>query len=87
MMKELFRTAVRAYQYLVSPVFGRHCRFEPSCSQYLLDAIEEKGLGKGFALGVWRIFRCQPLSKGGWDPVIKKRERGFCRKHNSAEGR
>jgi len=45
------------------------CRFEPSCSRYALDALERHGALKGALLAVWRVLRCNPLSKGGYDPV------------------
>ena len=60
---------IRAYQKVLSPVFGRNCRYHPSCSHYTYEAIEIHGAGKGSWLGVKRIGRCQPLYKGGFDPV------------------
>lgn len=61
--------AIRAYQRLVSPFLPPSCRFTPSCSQYTIEAIERYGLLKGGAMGLWRIMRCHPFSKGGVDPV------------------
>ena len=46
----------------------RVCRFTPSCSQYMLEALQRFGL-KGMLLGSWRLLRCQPVSRGGYDPV------------------
>ncbi len=46
-----------------------YCRFQPSCSQYTIDAIKKKGLIKGMLMGTWRILRCNPWNKGGHDPV------------------
>jgi putative membrane protein insertion efficiency factor len=64
---------IRAYQRLLSPLLGAHCRFEPSCSQYAVHAIQEHGSIKGTLLAVWRILRCNPLTKGGQiDPVPEK---------------
>ena len=60
---------VKAYQYVLSPLLGSNCRYYPTCSSYTIEAIKLHGAGKGFALGVWRIMRCNPLSKGGYDPV------------------
>lgn len=63
---------IRAYQILLSPLLGQHCRFYPSCSQYTLEAIQEWGLVKGIWLGTKRISRCHPLNEGGIDPVPKR---------------
>lgn len=63
--------AVRAYQMLVSPFIPRVCRFEPSCSQYAIDAIRTKGPLVGMLLSCWRVLRCNPFCKGGYDPVEK----------------
>jgi putative membrane protein insertion efficiency factor len=60
---------IRGYQLFISPLLGSRCRFYPSCSAYAIEAIEKKGLIKGFFLAVWRILRCNPLSRGGYDPV------------------
>jgi len=60
---------VRVYQRAISPMLGPHCRFEPTCSEYLIRALRKCGLIKGLALGVWRILRCNPFCKGGYDPV------------------
>ena len=59
---------VRAYQWLISPLLGRHCRFEPSCSQYFIGAVRKHGAIRGAAKGVWRICRCHPWHPGGYDP-------------------
>jgi len=58
---------VRGYQYLLGPILGGRCRFEPSCSEYSVLALKRYGLVKGSGLTVWRICRCQPLCKGGVD--------------------
>lgn len=60
---------VRSYQKVLSPIFGGRCRYYPSCSHYTYEAIEIHGAAKGTWLGVKRIGRCQPLYKGGFDPV------------------
>jgi putative membrane protein insertion efficiency factor len=57
------------YRLLLSPIFGRFCRFQPTCSRYFADALRTRGLATGFALGVRRIARCHPLGGSGWDPV------------------
>jgi putative membrane protein insertion efficiency factor len=65
---------VRLYQRTISPILvavsgGGICRFDPSCSQYTIDAIAKYGPFKGTWLGVCRISRCHPFNKGGYDPV------------------
>ena len=60
---------VRAYQLLLSPFAGGACRFQPSCSDYAIGAIETHGLGRGLWLAVRRVSRCHPLARPGIDPV------------------
>ncbi|MGH8657801.1 MAG: membrane protein insertion efficiency factor YidD [Gammaproteobacteria bacterium] len=60
---------IRGYQYWISPLLGRHCRFWPSCSEYARQAIERYGLWRGGWLGVKRVCRCHPWHPGGYDPV------------------
>jgi putative membrane protein insertion efficiency factor len=60
---------VRAYQLLISPLLPPACRFTPSCSQYMIEAIQKKGFVVGVLKGLWRLLRCNPLCKGGYDPV------------------
>lgn len=60
---------VRAYQAALGPVLGGHCRFQPTCSNYAIDAIRNCGPIKGLRLAVWRVLRCHPLAKGGYDPT------------------
>lgn len=62
---------IRAYQVTVSPYLGNVCRFEPSCSQYMYEALQRKGLIKGLWLGIRRLLRCHPFNAGGYDPVPK----------------
>lgn len=59
---------VRLYQLLLSPLLGRHCRFQPSCSNYFIQAVRKYGPLKGALLGLWRIGRCHPFNPGGHDP-------------------
>lgn len=63
---------VRFYQIAISPLLGSNCRFTPSCSQYMLEALREHGLIKGLYLGIHRILRCHPWGGSGADPVPKK---------------
>lgn len=60
---------VEVYQAALSPVIGRHCRFRPTCSNYFIEAVEKRGAFVGTLKGLWRICRCNPLCKGGYDPV------------------
>jgi len=68
-MKKIFIYFIEKYQKYISPIFGKHCKFYPSCSEYTKQAIEKYGLFKGSFLGIKRIIRCNPFSKGGYDPV------------------
>jgi uncharacterized protein len=63
---------VKLYQGLVSPYLTDSCRYNPTCSQYMVEAIETWGPFKGFYLGIKRILRCHPWGSTGWDPVPKK---------------
>lgn len=64
---------IRIYQQTLSPIIGRNCRFTPSCSEYTIEAIKEYGSFKGWIMGVKRILRCNPFCKGGYDPVLKRK--------------
>jgi len=67
MIKKLILKSIKFYQTLVSPVFGRVCRFYPSCSQYSYIAIKKYGVVKGLWKGLKRILRCHPWNVGGVD--------------------
>ncbi len=64
----LLIAAVRLYQIFLSPVFGRQCRFLPTCSQYFILAVQKYGAMRGALRGVRRICRCHPFHPGGYDP-------------------
>ena len=68
-MKKLLIALLRAYQYAISPLLGRSCRYFPSCSEYAVDAVQKYGAIKGGWLGVKRVCRCHPWHPGGYDPV------------------
>lgn len=64
-----FIVLIRLYQTFISPLLPRTCRFYPSCSRYMIEALRKKGPIIGLYMGIWRIIRCNPLSEGGYDPV------------------
>ena len=68
-MKAVLLLVLRGYKRFVSPVLPRACRFEPTCSEYMYQAIERKGVLKGLWLGIRRLVRCHPFCAGGYDPV------------------
>jgi putative membrane protein insertion efficiency factor len=68
-MQRLLTALIRAYQYVLSPLLGQHCRFTPSCSHYAVQAIERYGSLHGGWLAIKRIGRCHPWHAGGHDPV------------------
>jgi putative membrane protein insertion efficiency factor len=75
-MKTLRRLAllpIRLYQRLISPALGQRCRYYPSCSEYAAQAIGRFGILRGLILAGWRLLRCNPLSRGGFDPVENQR--------------
>lgn len=59
---------VRCYQVCISPLLGASCRYQPTCSQYMIAAIEKYGAIRGILRGLWRILRCHPFCRGGFDP-------------------
>jgi uncharacterized protein len=64
---------IRAYQRWISPALGPRCRYYPTCSQYAIDAIDQVGPVRGLILAGWRLLRCNPFSKGGFDEVSDRR--------------
>lgn len=72
MMKKLLLKFIHFYQTAVSPHTKPKCKYYPTCSQYTYEAIEIHGAFKGVLMGIWRILRCNPWSKGGYDPVPEK---------------
>jgi putative membrane protein insertion efficiency factor len=72
-VKKLFIFPIRIYQRYLSPLLGKNCRFEPTCSHYTVEAIEQWGVLKGGWMGLRRIMRCHPWGGLGYDPVPKKK--------------
>ncbi|AGF49451.1 membrane protein insertion efficiency factor YidD [Candidatus Kinetoplastidibacterium galati] len=68
-MQNVLITLIKLYKYLISPLIGKQCRFNPSCSTYAIDAINKYGNIKGVYLTILRILRCNPFFKGGNDKI------------------
>lgn len=68
-MKRLLIGLLRFYQYAISPLLGRRCRYFPTCSEYAVEAVQKHGAMKGGWLGLKRVCRCHPWHPGGYDPV------------------
>ena len=68
-MGTILIAGISVYQRFLSPLLGNNCRFQPSCSQYAVEAIRKYGAMRGSAYAIWRIARCQPFCTGGHDPV------------------
>ena len=60
---------IRTYKLVISPLLPSACRFHPTCSEYMKDAIEKHGVWKGVGMGLRRLSRCHPFHEGGFDPV------------------
>ncbi|MBA3012868.1 MAG: membrane protein insertion efficiency factor YidD [Proteobacteria bacterium] len=69
MTKQLLLIFIKFYQFFISPLTGRNCRYYPTCSAYAFEAVAKHGSLKGIALAVKRILRCHPFHAGGYDPV------------------
>jgi putative membrane protein insertion efficiency factor len=68
-MRNVFILLIRGYKKLISPLLPPSCRFYPTCSEYSIQALEKHGVIKGGIKSIWRILRCNPLTKGGYDPI------------------
>ena len=74
MIKKFLIKTIKLYQLILSPLLGSNCRFEPTCSQYFIEAVEMNGVLKGFVMGIKRLLKCHPWHPGGFDPVCKKHQ-------------
>lgn len=71
-MKKIIIFLLKAYKKIISPIisiFGFNCKYYPTCSEYMVQAVEKYGVIKGVLLGTKRILKCNPFSKGGYDPL------------------
>ena len=73
-LKKLLLSLINIYRKYISPLFPPSCRFQPTCSQYALDAIDRFGTIRGGYLAIKRILRCHPFHKGGYDPIPSSSE-------------
>ena len=73
-MKKIIIYLIKFYQITLSPLLGSNCRFQPTCSQYMIEAINLHGVLKGLSLGFKRVSKCHPLGSKGYDPVPRKKE-------------
>jgi putative membrane protein insertion efficiency factor len=71
-MKRILLALIRGYKKHLSPHLGNHCRFSPTCSEYACEAISTHGSAKGLLLAIWRLLRCNPFGKAGYDPPPEK---------------
>lgn len=68
-IRQIFLAPLSFYKVCINPLLPNSCIYTPSCSAYMRQAIERRGVAVGIVLGIWRIMRCGPFSKGGYDPV------------------
>ena len=71
--KNFFIKLIKLYQFIISPLLGTKCRFVPSCSNYAIQSIEEKGVVKGIYFSLRRVLKCHPFGGSGYDPVNKNK--------------
>jgi putative membrane protein insertion efficiency factor len=72
-MKAALEQILKLYKRLVSPLLPPACRYVPTCSEYAAEAVARHGVVRGTMLACWRLLRCNPLARGGFDPVPKKK--------------
>ena len=85
LLSKLLIGLVNIYRYLISPIIGPRCRFYPTCSNYMIEAIQLHGPIKGTWLGLKRLGRCHPYNEGGYDPVPGTCGHQSCSKQGVAE--
>ena len=72
-LKTFFISLIKFYKIFISPFLGANCRYIPTCSDYAIQAIEQKGIIKGIYISFKRVLRCHPFGSSGYDPVSNKR--------------
>ena len=75
MLQKIVIFPIRMYQYLISPLLGKNCRHEPTCSNYMTEAVKEWGVFKGIWLGLLRLSKCHPWGTTGYHPVVKNKKK------------
>jgi uncharacterized protein len=80
-MKQWAIWVLHFYKRLISPLLPASCRFVPSCSEYATEAVARHGVIRGAGLAMWRLMRCNPFSRGGYDPVPRSRADMACGHH------
>jgi len=68
-MRKALIYLIKGYQKFISPMFPPSCRFYPTCSNYAIESLNKYGIFKGGLKAIWRILRCNPFNKGGYDPA------------------
>ncbi|MDX8389771.1 MAG: membrane protein insertion efficiency factor YidD [Mariprofundaceae bacterium] len=84
-MKKIVLVLIHFYRYVISPFLPMRCIYYPSCSHYMIEAIEEHGLLRGVFMGSTRLLRCHPFAQGGYDPVPNHCLDSTCSSHKVLE--
>ena len=85
MLSKLLIGLVRLYQKYLSPLLGSNCRYTPTCSEYMIEAIRIHGAIKGTWMGLCRIARCNPFGGSGYDPVPPRKEKNKKKNNSNSE--
>jgi putative membrane protein insertion efficiency factor len=72
-MKTVILTLLRGYKWAISPLLPPSCRYVPTCSEYAAEAVDRYGVLRGSVMAIWRVLRCHPFVRGGYDPVLLDR--------------
>jgi len=82
--KNLVLLLLRAYKWAISPLFLPACRYVPTCSEYAMEAVDRYGAVRGSLMAGWRLLRCHPFAKGGYDPVEAGRTHAAAKRDGAA---